>query len=37
VKIAPIAIALGIASGVALAQAPGGDAAGGKAAYMKQG
>ena len=36
-KIAPIAIALGLASGVALAQAPAGDAARGKAAYMKQG
>ncbi|MEO5676570.1 MAG: cytochrome c [Usitatibacter sp.] len=36
-KIAPIAIALGLASSVALAQAPAGDAARGKAAYMAQG
>ncbi len=36
-KIIPIAVALGLASGAALAQAPAGDAARGKAAYMKQG
>ena len=36
-KITPIAIAMVLASGAALAQAPAGDAARGKAAYMKQG
>ena len=36
-KIAPIAIALSLACGAALAQAPAGDAARGSAAYMKQG
>ncbi len=36
-KIVPIAIVLGLACGVALAQAPAGDPARGKAAFMKQG
>ncbi|MEO5677914.1 MAG: cytochrome c, partial [Usitatibacter sp.] len=36
-KITPIAIAMILATGAAVAQAPSGDAARGKAAYMKQG